>query len=264
MGENNTPIVILCGGRGMRFHEATEYTPKPLIEIGNKPILWHIMKTYSYYGYNDFVLCLGYKGELIKKYFLDYDLVSSDFTLKLGEKDQLKIHNSHQEQNWKVTLAETGINAMTGARINRIEKYINSDIFMLTYGDAVADINLNRLLDFHNTHNKIGTVTAVPPLSRFGQLQIDGDYTVKGFKEKSNIHNELINGGFFVFNRRIFNYVNDEDSCSFEREPLEQLASDRELAAYIHDGYWQCMDTYRDWQVLNQEWENGCAPWKVW
>lgn len=264
MEENNIKVVILCGGRGVRFHEATEYKPKPLIEIGNKPILWHIMKTYEYYGYNDFILCLGYKGDMIKKYFLDYDLNGSDFTIELGNKDQLKIHDSHQEKNWKVTLAETGIDAMTGARIKRIEKYIQSDLFALTYGDAVANVDINRLVDFHRSHGKIGTVTAVHPLSRFGELQVGSNNIVEGFREKAVMKRDLINGGFFVFDHRIFSYVDDRDSCSFEREPLEQLAANGELAAYAHDGDWQCMDTYRDWQILNHDWESGNASWKVW
>ena len=257
-------VVILCGGRGLRFNEATEYRPKPLIEIGDKPILWHIMKTYAHYGYDDFVLCLGYKGEMIKNYFLNYDLRSSDFTISLGNKKNIEMHGTHQEQSWRVTFADTGINAMTGARIKRIEKYIDSDVFMLTYGDAVTDLNIKQLLDFHYSHYRIGTVTAVPPISRFGQLQVDDNSLVTAFREKVRIQDEVINGGFFVFDKRIFNYVLDEDSCSFEREPLEKLASDGELTAYKHSGYWQCMDTYRDWQLLNSEWESDNPIWKVW
>lgn len=257
-------VVILCGGRGIRFKEETDLRPKPLIEIGGQPILWHIMKTYAHYGYRDFVLCLGYKSEMIKRYFLDYDLTNSDFTVELGGGSKTTVHSSRGERGWRITLAETGLNAMTGARVKRIEKYIDSSLFMLTYGDAVANLNIKRLVDFHRAHNKIGTVTAVRPLSRFGELQVRRDGTVKEFKEKAALKGDHINGGFFVFDHRLFDYVTDDDSCVFEREPMERLVKDGQLAAYVHDGYWQCMDTFRDWQVLDQEWENGRAMWKVW
>ena len=264
METKNVKVVILCGGRGVRFHEATEYRPKPLIEIGEKPILWHIMKTYARYGYHSFVLCLGYKGDMIKRYFLDYQLMNNDFTVRLGDKKEIALHSSSDEQDWAITLAETGLNAMTGARIKRIEKYIDSDLFMLTYGDAVANLDIERLIDFHRSHNKIGTVTAVRPPSRFGEVQVQKNNVVKEFREKAVIRSDYVNGGFFVFDRRLFDYVTDEDSCTFEKEPLERLAKDGQLAAYVHDGYWQCMDTYRDWQLLNQEWESGNPNWKVW
>jgi glucose-1-phosphate cytidylyltransferase len=262
-------VVILCGGRGVRFHEATELRPKPLIEVGEKPILWHIMKIYAHYGYQDFVLCLGYKGEMIKKYFLDYELMSNDFTTQLGDKNRTEAHSVSQEQGWSITLADTGLNALTGARIKRIEKYVDSDLFMLTYGDAVADVDIKRLVDFHRAHKGIGTITAVRPLSRFGQLQLEKhgkvkEFKVKKFSEKEVIQGDYVNGGFFVFDRRLFNYVVDDNNCAFEREPLERLAKEGQLAAYIHDGYWQCMDTYRDWQLLVQEWESEHPAWKVW
>ena len=264
METKSIKVVILCGGRGMRLHEATEYRPKPLIEIGEKPILWHIMKNYAYYGYQDFVLCLGYKGEMIKRYFLDYELMSSNFTIQFGDKNKTKIHSLPQEQGWRITLADTGVNAMTGARIKRIEKYIDSDLFMLTYGDAVANLDIKRLINFHHTHNRIGTITAVRPLSRFGELQVGKNKIVKEFREKAVIQGDHINGGFFVFDRRLFNYVEDDDNCIFEQEPLARLAKDGQLAAYVHPSYWQCMDTYRDWQLLNQKWEGESPPWKIW
>jgi len=264
METKSTKVVILCGGRGVRFHEATEFRPKPLIEIGGNPILWHIMKIYAHHGYQDFVLCLGSKSEMIKKYFCDYQLMNSDFTIQLGSKNTTEVHTSHQEQGWRITLAETGLNAMTGARIKRIEKYINSDIFMLTYGDAVTNLNIENLVNFHRNHNKIGTITAVSPPSRFGNLQIGNDDIVKEFREKAVVKGDYVNGGFFVFDRRIFNYVDDDDNCSFEQEPLERLAKDGQLAAYVHTGYWQCMDTYRDWQFLSEQWESETPPWKVW
>jgi len=257
-------VVILCGGRGVRFSEATEHKPKPLVEIGGKPILWHIMKIYSHYGYSDFVLCLGYKGEMIKKYLLDYKLMSNDFTIELGKKDRIEFHGLSDETNWKVTLAETGLNAQTGARIKRIEKYIDSDLFMLTYGDAVANLDIERLVNFHRSHNGIGTITAVNPLSRFGQLEIGDKGKVNKFEEKGEIEGSCINGGFFVFDHRVFQYVNDNDDCAFEQESLKKLVSDGQLAAYFHNSYWQCMDTYRDWQILEQDWSRKNPPWKVW
>ncbi|MGD0794308.1 MAG: glucose-1-phosphate cytidylyltransferase [Dehalococcoidales bacterium] len=264
METSDSKVVILCGGRGVRFHEATELRPKPLIEIGGRPILWHIMKTYGYYGHQDFILCLGYRGEMIKRHFLDYELMNCDFTVQLGRKKKIELHNTCQEQGWKVTLAETGINAMTGARIKRIEKYVDSDLFLLTYGDAVTNLNISNLVDFHHSHKKIGTITAVSSLSRFGDLKIGRGNLVEEFREKAPIHGSYINGGFFVFDRRLFDYVDDDDSCSFERQPLERLAKDGQLAAYVHDGYWQCMDTYRDWEILEQAWNTNNPPWKVW
>lgn len=264
MEAESTKIVILCGGRGVRFHEATDYRPKPLIEIGDKPILWHIMKIYAHYGYQSFVLCLGYKGEMIKRYFLDYDLMNSDLTLHLGDKSKVEVHSLPAEQGWTVIAAETGLDAMTGARIKRIQKYIDSDLFMLTYGDAVANLNIARLVDFHRAHNKIGTITAVRPSSRFGELHIGEDNTVNEFREKAVTEGGHVNGGFFVFDRRVFSYMEDDDSCVFERAPLERLTKDGQLVAYVHNDYWQCMDTYRDWQILSQYWESGNPPWKVW
>ena len=256
-------VVILCGGRGMRLYEETEYRPKPLIEIGRKPMLWHIMKIYSHYGYKDFVLCSGYKGEMIKDYFLNFEVLNSDFTVELGKEKKIKLHNPPPDENWRVTVADTGLNVMTGARIKRIEKYIEDDLFMLTYGDGVADININKLVKFHLAQGRIGTVTGVHSLSRFGELSVDGEL-VKEFTEKPHIKEGYINGGFFVFNKGIFKYVADEDDCTFEGEPLQNLAKDGELAVFPHEGYWQCMDTYRDLQALNKQWESGKVPWKVW
>lgn len=264
MEAKNTKVVILCGGRGVRFHEATDLRPKPLVEIGDKPILWHIMKIYAHYGYKSFVLCLGYKGDMIRSYFLNYELMNCDFTIQFSDKIKTEVHSLCREQGWEVTLAETGLNAMTGARIKRIAKYIDSDLFMLTYGDAVANLNIENLVEFHRAHNKIGTITAVRPQSRFGEIRVGKDSIVRQFREKAPIQGDYVNGGFFVFDHRLFNYLTDDDSCTFEREPLEQLAKDGQLAAYAHHSYWQCMDTYRDWQVLTQDWESGNPPWKIW
>jgi glucose-1-phosphate cytidylyltransferase len=255
-------VVILCGGRGTRLKEETEVRPKPLVEVGGKPILWHIMKIYAHYGFNEFVLCLGYKGRMIKEYFLNYEMMISDLTLKLGSND-VKIHNQSQEKDWVITFAETGEEAQTGARIKRIEKYIEDDLFMLTYGDAVTNINIKNLLEFHKSHGKIGTITGVHPSSRFGELVIK-DRQVVQFTEKPQIKEGFINGGFFVFNKKFFNYLRDNDNCYLEREPLEKLASDEELMVYAHGGFWQCMDTYRELEILNNLWRSSKPPWKVW
>lgn len=274
--KTNPKVVILCGGMGTRLREETEYRPKPLVEIGGKPILWHIMKIYSHYGFKDFILCLGYKGEMIKEYFLNYEKMNSDFTLKLGTND-IKFYNSCKEQDWTITFVKTGINAMTGARIKRIEKYIDTELFMLTYGDGVANINLRELLKFHKSHGKIGTVTGVNPSSRFGKLVI-AENKVKKFSEKPQIKDSFINGGFFIFDKNFFRYLENNDDCILEREPLKNLTSDGELMIYKHKGYWQCMDTYRDLQLLNNLWlgkeqekelffnntKKTEPPWKVW
>jgi len=255
-------VVILCGGRGTRLKEETEVRPKPLVEIGGKPILWHIMKIYAHYGFNEFVLCLGYKGRMIKEYFFNYEMMISDLTLKLGS-NGVKIHNQSQEKDWMITFAETGEEAQTGARVKRIEKYIEGDLFMLTYGDAVANINIKNLLEFHKSHGKIGTITGVHPSSRFGELVIK-DKQVEQFTEKPQIKEGFINGGFFVFNNKFFNYLKGDDNCYLELEPLEKLALDKELMVYTHKGFWQCMDTYRELEILNNLWRSSKPPWKVW
>jgi glucose-1-phosphate cytidylyltransferase len=257
-------VVILCGGKGTRIREETEFRPKPMVEIGNKPILWHIMKIYSFYGFNDFILCLGYKGEMIKEYFLNYEMMNSNFTIELGRKPKnIEIHNSHNKDHWRVTLADTGHDTMTGARIKKIESYIDTDNFMMTYGDGVGNINLNTLLEFHRSHKKIATVTGVRPPSRFGELLIKGS-RVTEFSEKPQIREGYINGGFFVLNRKVFDYLSVDENCLFEKEPLERLATDGELRVFSHDDYWHCMDTLRDMDVLEKEWQKGSPPWKIW
>ena len=262
MGEQ-PKVVILCGGMGARLREETEFKPKPMVTIGDRPILWHIMKSYAHYGYQDFVLCLGYKKELIKDYFLNYETTNNDCTVQLGSPYAMKIHGKHSEDGWTVTLADTGQVAMTGARIKRIEKYIDGDDFFVTYGDGVADIRMDELLTFHKGHGKIATVTGVCPPSRFGEL-IEVDNRVVEFREKPILPKAHINGGFFVFSRRIFDYLSPQDSCVLEEDPLERLSKDGELLMYAHNGYWQCMDTYRDRQALNETWHNRTAPWRVW
>ena len=256
-------VVILCGGLGTRLREETEFKPKPLVDVGGRPILWHIMKIYAHYGFKDFVLCLGYKGEMIKEYFLNYEAMNNDFTIQLGDPHQIQFHNKHFESGWNVTLSDTGTSAMTGARIKHIEKYIDSENFMVTYGDGVADININKLLEFHCRHKKIATLTGVHSLSRFGELLVEGN-NVKEFKEKSQSSTGYINGGFFVFGKKIFDYISNDDNCVLEREVMEQLAHQGELKIFPHKGFWQCVDTYRDYKYFQELWQKGHAPWVVW
>lgn len=254
--------MILCGGMGTRLREETEFRPKPLVEVGGKPILWHIMKIYSHYGFKDFVLCLGYKGYMIKEYFLNYRMMQSDFTLRLGAPDQLHFHNASGHEDWAITFAETGAEAMTGARVKRIEKYIDGEYFLLTYGDGLADLNVAELLRFHLESGKIGTVTGVRPKSRYGELSVlDG--RVRQFSEKPQVKEEFISGGFFIFNRSFFSYLRDDDRCVLEGEPLERLTQEGQLMSYMHPGFWQCMDTYRDYVVLNDMWKQD-PPWRIW
>jgi len=261
---SNIQAVILCGGMGTRIREATESRPKPMIEVGGKPLLWHIMKMYSHYGINDFVLCLGYKQEVIRDYFLNHEALNTNMTIDFSSRNKILFHDSLKEREWKVTLVDTGLNAMTGARVKKIEKFISNDVFMLTYGDGISDINVQSLLDFHKKHGKIGTVTGVRPPSRFGELVLDGD-TVKAFAEKpeSFTDQRFINGGFFVLNKEFFRYLSDDDSCVLEKEPLGNLAKDNQLMVFKHNGFWQCMDTYRDLMLLENLW-NTKPPWRVW
>lgn len=255
-------VVILCGGRGTRMEEETEIRPKPMVEIGGRPILWHIMKIYAHYGFNDFILCLGYKGKVIKEYFLNYQAMNSDFTLKLGSNEVI-FYNETGEKDWQITFVDTGENAQTGARVKRIEKYIENDLFMVTYGDGVANININDLLAFHRKHGKVGTVTGVHPSSRFGELVIKKDQVIE-FGEKPQVKGGFINGGFFVFHRKFFQYLRDDDNCYMEREPLENLTRDGQLKVFLHEDFWQCMDTRRELDILNKLWASGNPPWKVW
>jgi glucose-1-phosphate cytidylyltransferase len=256
-------VVILCGGKGTRLREETEYRPKPLVSIGGKPILWHIMKTYSAYGFHDFVLCLGYKGEMIKDYFINYDLLNSDFTIELGSKQIVKDNVVHDEAKWRVSLVDTGLETMTGGRLALIRKYVQADeAFMVTYGDGVSDVNIDDLLDFHRRSGRTATLTGVHPVGRFGELAVEGD-AVRRFAEKPASSDSWINGGFFVMSPKIFDYI-DGDECTFEREPLERLSAEDQLGVYRHPGYWQCMDTLRDMEILKQQWASGAAPWKVW
>jgi len=254
-------VVILAGGLGSRLSEETNLKPKPMVEIGGLPILWHILKIYSYYGFNDFIICLGYKGYLIKEYFYNYFLHKSDVTINL-KKNNVKFHKSETE-NWKITLIDTGVETMTGGRIKRIEQYVEDSSFMLTYGDGLANLDINQLVESHESSKRICTVTAVHPPGRFGALVLDEDHKVCSFEEKKEGKKSLINGGFFVCNTSIFNYI-DGDNTIFEKTPLENLSKDGELNAFVHKGFWQPMDTLRDKNQLNNLWKDKKAPWKLW
>jgi glucose-1-phosphate cytidylyltransferase len=256
-------VVILCGGLGTRLREETEFRPKPMVQIGDRPILWHIMNIYATQGYQDFILCLGYRGQQIKEYFYQYEIMANDFQVTLGLKDSLQIFHNHSEKGWRVLLADTGEKALKGARLKRIERYVDSEHFMVTYGDGVANIDLSRLMAFHRSHGKIATLTGVKPIARFGELQVNGDH-VANFIEKPQVAQGLINGGYFVFHRKVFDYLKDREDCDLEYGTLEQLAREGELMVYRHEDFWACMDNQRDMDYLNRLWTEGQAPWKVW
>lgn len=255
-------VVILCGGLGTRLREETEFRPKPLVEIGGRPVLWHIMKSYAHYGFREFVLCLGYRGNMIKEYFLNYEAMNNDFTICLGRKSQILYDGSHDEQGFLVTLTDTGLDTMTGGRVKRIAKYVGDETFMVTYGDGVSDVDVAQLVKFHNANGRLATVTTVRPVSRFGVVGIGSENRVLEFNEKP-VAEGWISAGFFVFNKGIFDYLSG-DECILERDPLERLAREGQLAAYRHEGFFFPMDTYRDHHYLNQLWASGKAPWKVW
>jgi glucose-1-phosphate cytidylyltransferase len=257
-------VIILCGGQGTRLKEETEFKPKPMVEIGGKPILWHIMKLFSFYGYKEFILALGYKGDVIRDYFLNFKFYNNDFTIQLGNENNLVFHSNNEEKEWKVTMVETGAETMTGYRTKICEKYINEENFLLTYGDAVGNINVNELVEFHKSKNTIGTVTGVFPPSRFGDLNVEGDFVVK-FKEKKMDTQYLspINGGFFVFKKDFFKYLDEKQNLVLETNPMDSLVKKNQLSVYRHKGFWQCMDTYRDFQLLNNLWLTN-PEWKIW
>ena len=256
-------VVILCGGIGTRMKEETEFKPKPMVKIGDKPILWHIMKIYAHYGYKDFILALGYKGEMIKEYFYHYQIMNNDFTINLRNKNEIEIHNENNVEDWNITLVDTGKDALKGARLKRVQKFIDDDIFMMTYGDGVADINIDELVTFHKNYRRLATVTGAFPKMRFGELFTREDGSVN-FREKPNNTPNMINGGFFVFKRAIFDYLEDKDSCDLEYGPLEKIAQNGQLMVYKHRGFWHCMDNIRDMESLNRIWASGKPPWKIW
>jgi glucose-1-phosphate cytidylyltransferase len=257
-------VVILCGGQGTRLREQTEVLPKPMVEIGGRPILWHIMKSYAHFGLTEFVLCLGYKGHLIKDYFLNYELRADDLTVELGDRPAVSVNRHHGETGWKISLVETGEKAMTGARVFRVKDYIGDETFCLTYGDGLGSIDIRASIEFHRQHGKLVTVTGVRPPGRFGELEVDGG-RVTAFAEKPQVTESFINGGFFVVEPEfIGRYLSDRDDLTLEREPLQRAAADGEMMMYAHTGFWQCMDTFREWKMLDEMWENGTAGWRVW
>ena len=257
------PVVILCGGESTRMRgSGLEDRPKPLIEIGDRPVLWHIMKIYAAFGFIDFVLALGYRGEMIKRYFLEYEPMSRDFTVALGNARRIDYHADHTEANWRVTLADTGATTETGARIKKLAPHLKSDRFFATYGDGVGTIDINGLLAFHRRHGRLATLTGVRPFSQFGVMETDGDF-VTGFREKPQVEG-YVNGGFFVFERGVLDYLAGPDDLVLEKQPLQSLARDGQLCVFRHDGFWRAMDTFKDVQALTAMWDSGAAPWKVW
>ena len=255
-------VVILAGGKGTRISEESVLKPKPMIEIGGMPILWHIMKIYSFYGFHEFIICCGYKGQMIKDYFIHYYMYQSDSTFSLTDQ-AITVHENHAEP-WRVTLANTGLHTLTAGRILKVRDYIDDDEFLLTYGDGVSDVNIHRLIEFHHANGKIATITTTQPPGRFGALKIDGHTNqVKGFKEKARADQAWVNAGFMVLNRKIFDYLGD-GSEMLEAGPLEAVARDGEMTAYKHDGFWSPMDTMRDKEYLEELWKSGKAPWKIW
>ena len=254
-------VVILAGGLGTRISEESHLKPKPMIEIGGRPILWHIMKYYSEFGFHDFVICLGYKQYVVKEFFADYFLHTSDVTFDLAN-NRMEVHNNYAEP-WKVTLVDTGLNTMTGGRVKRIQPYIGDEPFMLTYGDGVCNVDLKGLVEFHKSHGKTATITTVSIDQQKGVLDIGPDNTIRSFREKAASDGAIINGGFMVLNPEVFSYLKD-DTIVFEQEPMTRLAAEGQLMSFYHDGFWQCMDTQREMQLLETLWQSGNAPWKIW
>jgi glucose-1-phosphate cytidylyltransferase len=258
-------VVILCGGQGTRIRDVADNIPKPMIPIGGYPIIWHIMKYYSLYGHNEFILCLGHQGKVIKDFFLNYESNTSDFTMKLGQKDSVIFHNKSEEKDWTITFAETGEKAMTGSRVRKIKKYIGDDeTFMLTYGDGLSDVNIGNLLDFHENHCRTLTLTSVRPPGRFGEIICTNEGVISAFNEKPQAVEGRINGGFFVCNKRLFDYLDENDDLVFEKEPMMKLVQNQQLMQFNHDGFWQPMDTYREYVLLNNLYESNNASWKKW
>lgn len=253
--------VLLAGGLGTRLREETEFKPKPMVEIGGRPVIWHIMKGMASNSITDFVVATGYRSDVIKDYFLNYEARNNDFTVTLGSQNKISYHGEHDESNWNITVAFTGEQTMTGGRVNRVKQYVHGERFLCTYGDGLANVDINALQEFHKSHGKIATVTTVQPLSRFGVMEVEPNGLVTKFREKPKLEG-WINVGFFIFEPEIFNYLDDE--CVLEEEPLARLAEDHQLVAFRHQGFWQPMDTYRESKMLNDMWESNSAPWKVW
>jgi glucose-1-phosphate cytidylyltransferase len=255
-------VVILCGGQGTRLREETEFKPKPLVTIGEMPILWHIMKTYAHHGYKEFVLCLGYKGDMIKRFFLDFEWMSNDFTINLRNRMEWITHFRNELEDWKITLADTGQESLTARRIKLIERYIDGEEFHMTYGDGISNVDITKLVEFHKKKGKLATLTGIHPPSRFGTMDVQ-EGLVKDFKEKP-VLKDMINAGFMVLNKKVLKMIDEKDNYMFEERTLPELSVKNELALFKHEGFWQCMDTYRDYQMLNKMWSQDERPWKVW
>lgn len=256
-------VVILCGGQGTRMREETEFRPKALVEIGSKPVLWHLMRHYYFFGYRRFILCLGYRGNMIKEYFLNYRWMNADFTLRFGAAEPRMTPHGDGVEDWEVTFVDTGLETQTGGRLARVAHLIEGDTFLANYCDGLSDVDLDRLVEFHRGHRKVGTITGFHPHSKYGIVKIDGQGTVTYFQEKP-LMNDLTSGGFFVFNRRLFDYLSRDADCILEHEPFNRLAKDGQMALFVHGGFWQSMDTFKDVQALNAVWASGEAPWKRW
>lgn len=252
-------VVILCGGMGTRLKEETEYRPKPMVKIGTKPILWHLMNIFAFHGFKDFILCLGYKGEMIKEYFINFEMLNNDFTINLSHPQEIKIHGS-KYSDWAVTLADTGKKTLKGGRLKKVEKYIEGDIFLTTYGDSIGNIDIPALVKFHQSHGKIATISGVTPASRFGKMKFEGN-RVLTFQEKPQDIESITNGGFMVFSKKIFDYLTTDDACDLEYGLFEQLAKSEQLMMFKHKGFWACMDTIRDMEYLNELWDSDNAGW---
>ncbi|WP_337995977.1 glucose-1-phosphate cytidylyltransferase [Oleispirillum naphthae] len=256
--------VILCGGYGTRIRDVSEALPKPMLPIGDRPILWHIMKGYAAHGITEFVLCLGHLGHKIREYFLNYETNTCDCTVTLGDGGGITVHGGHAESGWKISLVDTGLGTMTGGRVRRVRPYVGDEPFCLTYGDGVTDLDIGALIAFHNRHGRLATVTGVRPPGRFGELTLSAEGRATGFNEKPQVSEGRISGGFFVFGPGVFDYLDDRDSLVLEEEPMKRLVQDGELMVHAHDGFWQCMDTPRDNTLLTELWASGRAPWKIW
>lgn len=259
----NMDVVILCGGQGARMREETEYRPKPMVEVGGRPLLWHIMRSFGHHGLNRFVLCLGYKGSMIKDYFLNYQAMTQDCTVAIGSRQQVWYHGNQERFDFEVKLVDTGIDTLTGGRVKRIEEHVTGNTFMVTYGDGLSDVDIGKLLEFHVAHGKLATVTIVQPASRFGITKIDPQSRVTSFSEKPKVEG-WVSAGFFVFDRKVFDYLDGGDLQMLEKEPLERLAAEGQLMAYQHPGFFLPIDTYRDYLYVNELWKDGAAAWKVW
>lgn len=257
------PVVILCGGLGTRMREETEFRPKALVEIGGRPVLWHLMRHYYFFGYRHFILCLGYRGSMIKQYFLDYRWMNADLTLRFSGGEVLMEAHGGESEDWRVTLVDTGLDSQTGARLARVAHLIETDTFLANYCDGLSDVDLDELVAYHRRHGKVGTITGFHPHSKYGIVKVDGAGTVTYFQEKP-LMTDLTSGGFFVFSRRLFEYLSRDAGCILEHEPFNRLAADGEMALFTHRGFWQAMDTYKDVQAMNALWTSGEAPWRKW